>query len=151
MLTPDMQLQLIDIIINWAPGLFGAYMGAVFASFYCVMFERVPRREQLHGRSHCICGRQLTALENIPVLGWLKVRGQARCCGSKIPAHYVLTEAISGLAAGVVTHNYGYVALLIYLVITGFLTYVSAVVKRSRTDDGASQPDRDDAVTEGGL
>lgn len=91
----------MEIVIACA--LFGAWLAASVASFLCVVAERVPRGESVNGRSHCICGRQLTWWENIPVVSWLALRGVSRCCGSRIPTQYVVAEglcALAGAAAG---------------------------------------------------
>lgn len=71
--------------------------GAIFASFICVVGERVPRHETLGGRSHCVCGADL-GFTNIPILGWLLIRGKARCCGAKVPIRYFLIELALALA-----------------------------------------------------
>jgi len=79
-----------------------ALLGTCFASFGCVLGERRVQSRNLSGRSTCVCGRQLTWYENIPVFGYLACRGTARCCGATIPRVYVLCEifsaAVSGLA-----------------------------------------------------
>lgn len=80
--------------------VFGFVLGAAIASFLCVVFERVPRGESINGRSHCVCGRQLKALENVPILSWVTLRGKAPCCGASIPAFYVLAELYLGAAWG---------------------------------------------------
>ena len=64
----------------------------VIASFLGVVGERVPRGETLGGRSHCVCGKELTAGANIPIFGWVLRRGVAKCCGAKIPARYFWGE-----------------------------------------------------------
>jgi leader peptidase (prepilin peptidase)/N-methyltransferase len=74
-----------------------AFVGACLASFTCVCAERVPARRTLNGRSTCVCGRQLRALENIPVMSWVALRGRSSCCGVRIPVFYVLAEALSAL------------------------------------------------------
>ena len=71
--------------------------GSSIASFLGVAAERPLRQESLNGRSHCVCGRKLSWHENIPVFGWLKARGKAKCCGSTIPKRYVISEAALGL------------------------------------------------------
>jgi hypothetical protein len=97
------------------PALIAGVLGAAAASFLCVVAERVPRRQSLAGRSHCVCGRQLRAVENVPVLGWLAARGRAPCCGVRIPVFYVAAEA--GLAvvfaAGVAAFGLGPAALVV--------------------------------------
>lgn len=75
--------------------VYGAILAASLASFACVVAERAARHEPfVGGRSHCVCGRQLRAYENVPVLGWVRVWGKARCCGARIPAKYVVAEAL---------------------------------------------------------
>jgi leader peptidase (prepilin peptidase)/N-methyltransferase len=71
----------------------GGVFGLVIASFIGVVGERVPRKETLWGRSHCVCGKQLGDTANLPVIGWLVLRGRAKCCGAKIPVRYVIGEA----------------------------------------------------------
>lgn len=77
-------------------------LGASVGSFLGVVIDRVPRREPITGRSHCACGRQLKASENIPVFGWLRTGGKAKCCGSQIPAWYLWLEIGLGLLAVVI-------------------------------------------------
>ncbi len=52
-------------------------------------------------RSACPhCGHKITALENIPVLSWLVLRGKCSACGAKISPRYPLVELITaGLSA----------------------------------------------------
>lgn len=78
--------------------LFFAF-GASIGSFLAVVFERVPKGEPITGRSHCACGRQLKATENIPVIGWIKTGGRAKCCGAKLPARYLVFEIACGAIA----------------------------------------------------
>lgn len=81
---------------------YAAVLGAALASFGCVVSERVPAGEPITGRSHCVCGRQLRAAENVPVLGWLRARRGASCCGSRPPVRYVVAEGAAAVwGAGV--------------------------------------------------
>lgn len=81
--------------------VYGALVGASLASFACVVSDRVSRNEPFAGgRSRCACGRQLASWENVPVFGWVRVWGKARCCGARIPAKYVLAELAGGVFAG---------------------------------------------------
>ncbi len=74
-------------------------LGCVFGSFITVVAHRVPRGEDfVSGRSRCPdCGAQIAARDNIPVVGWLLLRGRCRNCGEPISARYPLTEAGLGL------------------------------------------------------
>jgi leader peptidase (prepilin peptidase)/N-methyltransferase len=83
-------------------GAFGWIMAVALAgltaSFFCVVLERGGVR-QADGRSVCVCGTQIPMYRNIPVVSWLLQRGRAACCGARIPARYVLTEAGAVAAA----------------------------------------------------
>lgn len=49
-------------------------------------------------RSRCpSCGHEITALENIPVLSWLFLRGKCSGCGTSIAARYPTIELLTGL------------------------------------------------------
>ena len=87
--------------------IFAMVFGAVFASFCCVVVERVPQGKSINGRSECVCGRELKAHENVPVFGWLFSGGKAKCCGAKIPAHYFWAEVAGALTWGVLVYSLG--------------------------------------------
>jgi leader peptidase (prepilin peptidase)/N-methyltransferase len=81
----------------WLLAIMGFGFGSIFASFFGVVGERVPRHETLGGRSHCVCGTEL-GMANIPIAGWLVARGKARCCGARIPPRYLLVELFLSLS-----------------------------------------------------
>ena len=59
-------------------------------------------------RSRCPhCGHQITALENIPVLSWLWLRGRCSQCQARISARYPLIETLTGLLAAVAIWRFG--------------------------------------------
>ena len=50
-------------------------------------------------RSRCQeCGHQITALENIPILSWLYLRGKCSSCATRISARYPSVELLTGIA-----------------------------------------------------
>lgn len=58
--------------------------------------------------SHCPqCGHKITALENIPVVSYLVLKGRCSSCGKTIPARYPIIEAISGTLATIVAWHFG--------------------------------------------
>jgi leader peptidase (prepilin peptidase)/N-methyltransferase len=60
-------------------------------------------------RSACPkCGHKITALQNIPVLSWLWLRGRCAGCGTSISARYPVVEAITGLISGYVAWRFGF-------------------------------------------
>lgn len=80
--------------------LLAAFLGACFGSFAAVVALRLPRQESLvQPGSHCPrCGTPLAWFENVPVIGWLLVRGRCRHCGATVPIRYPLVELLcSGL------------------------------------------------------
>ena len=71
--------------------------------------EPYPERYNLTvPRSACPhCGHKITALENIPVISWLALRGKCSSCKAKISARYPLVELLTGVLAGVMVWNFG--------------------------------------------
>ena len=68
--------------------------GLAIGSFMTVVAARVPAGESIvRPRSACpTCGAEIRNRDNVPVLGWLLLRGRCRDCGSKIPVRYPLLE-----------------------------------------------------------
>lgn len=77
-----------------------AALGACLGSFLNVVIHRLPRGESLiRPRSRCPgCGEPVRPRDNVPVLGWLLLRGRCRDCGATIPVRYPLVE-LSGAVA----------------------------------------------------
>jgi len=71
--------------------------GACVGSFINVVVWRLPREESIvWPGSHCPhCGRAVLWHDNIPVLGWLSLRGRCRDCHQPISARYPLVETLS--------------------------------------------------------
>lgn len=60
-------------------------------------------------RSCCpACGHAITALENIPVLSYLFLRGRCSGCGEPISARYPFVELLTGIVAAVVAVRFGF-------------------------------------------
>jgi leader peptidase (prepilin peptidase)/N-methyltransferase len=76
-------------------------LGLAFGSFLNVVIYRLPRDESvIRPASRCPgCGKAIRGYDNIPVFGWLLLRGRARCCGIKISPRYPLVELCGGLLA----------------------------------------------------
>lgn len=80
-------------------------LGLAVGSFLNVVIHRVPRGESLLSpASRCpSCGARVRARHNVPVLGWVVLRGRCRDCGGPISARYPLVEAITGVLFAAVT------------------------------------------------
>jgi leader peptidase (prepilin peptidase)/N-methyltransferase len=117
------------------PGVFPAasgILGLLVGSFLNVVIHRLPRmmeREwqcqcaELRGeetpqgetislvkpRSRCpACGHAISALENIPVVSWLFLRGKCSACQAAISVRYPLVEAVTGLLTAFAAVHFGF-------------------------------------------
>jgi leader peptidase (prepilin peptidase)/N-methyltransferase len=83
------------------PIAFAALAGAVIGSFLNVIAYRLPRGESLiTPGSHCTsCGTPVRPQDNIPVFGWLLLRGRCRSCKESISARYPIVEALTAMLA----------------------------------------------------
>ena len=60
-------------------------------------------------RSACPkCGHKIGALENVPVISYLALRGRCADCKTPISLRYPVIEAISGIAAGYIAWHFGF-------------------------------------------
>ena len=104
------------------PVVLTAALGAIIGSFLNVVAYRLPRRESLvTPGSHCpSCGTPIKPYDNVPVLGWLLLRGRCRSCRVGISARYPLVEALTAVlavAVVLVKHSPHDIALGLVLVI----------------------------------
>lgn len=75
-------------------------------------------------RSRCPhCGHAISALENIPVLSWLFLRGRCRGCQAGISPRYPLVEALCGLLSAYAGWRFGFT-----LVALGALLFLWAMI-----------------------
>src|SRR5919112_398012 len=76
-----------------------APFGLLIGSFLDVVAYRLPRGESLvTPRSRCTsCGEEVRALDNVPLLSWLFLRGRCRHCKAQISARYPAVELVTGL------------------------------------------------------
>jgi leader peptidase (prepilin peptidase)/N-methyltransferase len=56
------------------------------------------------------CGRPIRAVENIPIISWLLLRGRCKGCAVPISIRYPLVEAITGLLFAFAAWHFGYTA-----------------------------------------
>ena len=80
---------------------FAGALGAVFGSFLNVVAYRLPRGESLvYPGSRCPrCGVAIKARDNVPILGWLWLRGRCRSCATAISPRYPSVEALTAALA----------------------------------------------------
>ena len=106
---------------RWALLTVALVFGALIGSFLNVVIYRLPvmmerawqdelvlaqdkepapreRFNLITPRSRCAqCGHVIAALENIPIVSWLALRGKCSACGTSISARYPLVELATAL------------------------------------------------------
>lgn len=90
-----------------------------------------PRYNLVVPRSACpSCGHQITAVENIPVLSYLALRGKCSKCRTPIGVRYPLVELLTGVLTGFVAWHFGVTwqafFAIIYLWALITLTFIDA-------------------------
>jgi leader peptidase (prepilin peptidase)/N-methyltransferase len=95
--------------------------GLVIGSFLNVVAYRLPRDESLVSPgSRCpSCGTPVKPYDNLPVIGWLLLRGRCRACGASISARYPIVEALTAalfVSVVLVKHSARDIALGLVLV-----------------------------------
>ncbi len=82
-----------------------AVIGLAIGSFLNVVIYRVPQGESLSSpASHCPhCLTPIRNRHNVPVLGWLVLRGRCAECAAPISVRYPLIESLTCLSFVVVT------------------------------------------------
>ncbi len=106
-------------------------VGLCWGSFLNVCIHRLPLyRSVVRPGSHCPGrGQSILARDNIPLLGWLLLRGACRGCGTRISFRYPAVELLTGLLTLVLVWLHGPTPALA----SGFL-FCSAMVVLIFTD-----------------
>ena len=84
---------------DWIVILFLLLLGCCIGSFLNVLVWRLPRGQSLvWPPSQCPkCNHRLAWYDNLPVIGWIMLRGKCRYCALPISPRYPLIEALTGL------------------------------------------------------
>jgi leader peptidase (prepilin peptidase)/N-methyltransferase len=107
-----------------------AVLGAMIGSFLNVVAYRLPRRESLvTPGSHCPgCETPIKFYDNVPVLGWLMLRGRCRNCHTSISPRYPIVEALTAvLAVAVLLVAHSARDVVLGLVLVGILVPVALI------------------------
>jgi leader peptidase (prepilin peptidase) / N-methyltransferase len=94
-------------------------------------------------RSACpACNAPITALQNIPVISWLVLRGRCASCGQPIPVRYPLVEALTGILSAAAAWQFGFgFPALAALILTWFLIALAFIdVDRQLLPDSLTLP-----------
>jgi leader peptidase (prepilin peptidase) / N-methyltransferase len=107
-----------------------AILGAIIGSFLNVVAYRLPRSKSLvTPGSQCPgCDTPIKAYDNVPVLGWLLLRGRCRTCRAAISPRYPAVEALTAaLAVAVILVEHSTVDKVLGLVLVGILVPVALI------------------------
>jgi leader peptidase (prepilin peptidase)/N-methyltransferase len=107
-----------------------ALIGLAIGSFLNVVIHRVPRDESLvRPGSHCpACGSAVRRRHNVPVLGWLLLRGRCADCSAPISVRYPLVEAGTAALFVAVAAKFGWsVELPAYLYLAAIAIALAAI------------------------
>lgn len=107
-------------------------LGLMVGSFLNVVIHRLPKMMEREWHQQCAelqgketkaterynlvvprsacphCGHKIGALENIPVISYLMLRGKCKGCGAHISLRYPVVEAVCGLLSGYVAWHFGF-------------------------------------------
>jgi leader peptidase (prepilin peptidase)/N-methyltransferase len=97
MMERDWQAQCAEYATQSTPPADGAAPAQAAEHFSLV----APRSRCPH------CGHPVSALENIPLLSYLILRGRCKGCGQAISPRYPLVEALTGLLFGYAAWRFG--------------------------------------------
>lgn len=85
------------------------FFGASVGSFLNVCIYRIPEgRSIVSPPSACPrCGSRIRWHDNVPVLGWILLKGRCRDCGSPISPRYPLVEGLCGILTILLLMRFG--------------------------------------------
>lgn len=112
--------------------LFEAFIfisGLAVGSFLNVLIDRLPAGKGIGGRSQCdFCGKQLTALNLIPVLSFVLQKARSACCNKRLSVYYPVVEIATGVAYLWLFTTYG-PSLIHFVVLSALIVIFFADLK----------------------
>ena len=90
----------LNVVIHRLPKMMERGWAAQCAELAGREPDPAPRYDLISPRSACpSCGHAISAIENVPVVSWLALRGRCKGCGTRISARYPIVELAAGVAA----------------------------------------------------
>lgn len=98
----------LNVVVHRLPKMMDAEWQAQCAELRGEPLPAEPRFNLWLPRSACpACGHVITALENLPLLSWLWLRGRCASCKTPISARYPLVELLTALLSAAVAWKWG--------------------------------------------
>jgi hypothetical protein len=93
-----------DPVIVFVLFVWWTFFGMCIGSFLNVVIYRLPRSQSLSDPpSHCPkCNHPIRWYDNVPVFGWLLLRGRCRDCTEPINIRYPVVETLGGCVFGTI-------------------------------------------------
>ncbi|MDR0336671.1 MAG: prepilin peptidase [Planctomycetaceae bacterium] len=94
-----------DPVIELSLFIWLTFFGMCIGSFLNVVIYRLPRGKSLSNPpSHCPqCHHPIRWYDNVPVFGWIFLRGKCRDCKEPINIRYPIVEALCGCIFGTIS------------------------------------------------
>lgn len=107
--------------------------GIVIGSFLNVCIYRIPEKESIMPRSHCMnCGGVLHWYDMFPLFSYIILRGRCRYCGAEISKQYPLIEALNGVLYVIVFMANGInISSMLYCLMTSVLIVLTVIDERT--------------------
>lgn len=98
----------LNVVIHRLPKMMEAEWHVQCAELRGEAIADAPAYNLWLPRSACPqCGHQITALENIPLISWLFLRGRCLACSAPISARYPLVELLVAVLSAAVAWKWG--------------------------------------------
>lgn len=121
----------LNVVIHRLPIMLEREWQAEYLSYFNpeTQLQQEERYDLMVPRSACPhCGHAITAMENIPLLSWLWLKGRCRECQAPISARYPLVELLTALLSLVVAATFppgwGLLAALLLTWVLVALTFI---------------------------
>ncbi|WP_440892804.1 A24 family peptidase [Aeromonas dhakensis] len=121
----------LNVVIHRLPIMLEREWQAEYLSYFNpeTQLQQEERYNLMVPRSACPhCGHAITAMENIPLLSWLWLKGRCRECQAPISARYPLVELLTALlslvAAATFPPGWGLLAALLLTWVLVALTFI---------------------------
>jgi len=105
-------------------------LGAIIGSFLNVCIVRIPKNQSVvFSGSKCVsCGSRLGAIDLVPLLSFLWLRGKCRRCGALISWKYFTVELLAGLVFVMLFTRFGFEwRTVIYFILASILIIASFI------------------------
>lgn len=99
----------LNVVIHRLPRMMEAEWRAQCAELEGREPPQAGRYNLLVPRSHCpACNKPLRAMDNIPVVSYLMLRGKCAFCGARISPRYPIVEALTAVLSSLVAWRFGW-------------------------------------------